>query len=268
MIESDDTSPIEWNKIYNKSDLPRGKIHFLLTTLSHIYYILMEPRLVKFILKVSPRKGCILEAGCGAGGKVFKLSRFVSASSLIIGVDFSSIALHQAKKQSKTSGNASNQDFLLGDIRNLPFRKSTFDFILSIGVIEHFRNPLRLLAEMKHVLKNKGKLLLSTPNRKMFKLSEFRVQKAINVCGHHDFYTPADLTNLLQKIRFSIIDARSKDFSFGVLMWYHDHSRIFARYKYLNHLMSIITRVLTLPLNFFFLESGCHSIVIAQKSFK
>jgi len=223
----------------------------------------MQPRLCKFISKVHSRKGCILEAGCGAGRIVFELSRSASSSTFIIGLDFSLTALYKAKKQSRIYGRAFNQDFLLADIRNLPLKTSTFDFILSLGVIEHFKNPTPLLAEMRRVLKNDGKLFLETPNRKVFKLSSSRIQKAMNLYGHHDFYTPAELTNLLQKLDFSILDARSLDFSWGVLMWYDDClRRFFSKYKYLDGLICVVVRALTFPLNFIFHESGFYSIVI------
>ena len=97
----------------------------------------------------------------------------------------------------------------------------------------------------------------------MFKLCSSKIQKAINTCGHHDYYTPAELTDLLQKLEFSILDARSLDFSWGVLMWYYDSlQKLFSQHEHLDGLISVIVRTLTLPLNFIFYESGYYSIAI------
>ena len=167
-MKTSNTSPIKWNKLYNNIEIHKGIKHSSYRRyLSYIYYTLMQPRLIGFILKVCPREHFILEAGCGTGRVVFELSR-PTTSPFIIGIDFSSTACIRAKKQSKKYGHAFNTEFVIGDIRSLPFKASTFDFVLSLGVIEHFKNPNLLLAEMKRVLKNQGKLFLETPNRKMF----------------------------------------------------------------------------------------------------
>jgi len=202
-MKTSDTSPINWDKIYDNKIHRDIKSSSFRKYLLYIHYTSMQPRLIDFILKVCPRKHSILEAGCGAGRVVFKLSHHAT-SSFIIGIDFSSTACIHAKEQSKKYSYTFNTDFVIGDIRSLPFKASSFDFVLSLGVIEHFKNPNLLLAEMKRVLKNQGKLFLETPNRKMFKLSPFRIKERIKLYGHHDFYTPLELANLVRKIGFHI----------------------------------------------------------------
>lgn len=51
-----------------------------------------------------------------------------------------------------------------GDAQVLPFKNNTFDLVISTELIEHVRNPKKLLDEVHRVMKPNGKWLLSTPN--------------------------------------------------------------------------------------------------------
>jgi len=46
----------------------------------------------------------------------------------------------------------------------LPYKSNTFDEVFCKGVIEHLRNPGKLIEEMKRVLKKNGKLVIVTDN--------------------------------------------------------------------------------------------------------
>ena len=46
----------------------------------------------------------------------------------------------------------------------LPFPDNTFDYVVLMEVVEHLRNPYDVLAELSRIIKNKGSLILSTPN--------------------------------------------------------------------------------------------------------
>ncbi len=46
----------------------------------------------------------------------------------------------------------------------LPFKSNSFDMVLCLEVIEHFNNTDFLLSEIRRVIKNKGFLVISTPN--------------------------------------------------------------------------------------------------------
>lgn len=46
----------------------------------------------------------------------------------------------------------------------LPFKENYFDLIVSGQVIEHVRNPFKLVAEMKRVLKPNGYIILIAPS--------------------------------------------------------------------------------------------------------
>jgi SAM-dependent methyltransferase len=56
------------------------------------------------------------------------------------------------------------------DIRALPFRDGTFDFVWNAGVLEHFHDPdvLRILSEMRRVAMPGGTVMAVVPNRFYF----------------------------------------------------------------------------------------------------
>jgi SAM-dependent methyltransferase len=53
----------------------------------------------------------------------------------------------------------------VGDVRDLPFRDSSFDAIYSMGTIEHFAETGRAVEEMARVLKPGGRAIVGVPNR-------------------------------------------------------------------------------------------------------
>ena len=53
----------------------------------------------------------------------------------------------------------------ISDVRELPFRESSFDAIYSMGTIEHFDETQQAIAEMARVLKPGGRAIVGVPNR-------------------------------------------------------------------------------------------------------
>lgn len=100
--------------------------------------------------------GKILDLGSGLGYGTKTLKR---KASLIVGVELSSEALAYAKEYHK------GPNFILADIRNLPFKDEVFDFVTAFEVLEHVKMGKRVLTETRRVLKKRGNLILSTPNK-------------------------------------------------------------------------------------------------------
>lgn len=98
----------------------------------------------------------VLEAGCGAGGM---MKVFAASGGEVFGVDISLEMLKHAKKRGKVA---------LGDVRFLPFKDASFDYVSSLGVIEHFKESKEALCECVRVLKKRGRLFINVPNRYSF----------------------------------------------------------------------------------------------------
>ncbi len=116
---------------------------------------------------VQPGEGhAILDVGCGAGYFLCLIrEKYVSQgfSPRIAGVD---ISAHQASFMAKRMEKEGVLDAVacLGNSEYLPFADNTFDLVTCSEVLEHVRNPLRALSEMRRVLKPDGILNLSTPS--------------------------------------------------------------------------------------------------------
>jgi 2-polyprenyl-3-methyl-5-hydroxy-6-metoxy-1,4-benzoquinol methylase len=102
----------------------------------------------------------VLDFGSGGGYGLIHLSKYAKK---VIGVDIDQTAVDYCKKHIT----APNVDVLkiAGDY-SLPFRDNSFDVIVTFQVIEHVSEVLEYLKSLKRVLKPRGTLLLSTPNRK------------------------------------------------------------------------------------------------------
>jgi SAM-dependent methyltransferase len=99
-----------------------------------------------------------LEAGCGPAANALNLAR---EGMEIVGVDLSSSAVEAAEAAFAARG--LNGRFLLGDVRDLPLPDRSVDFVYAGGVVEHFREIDRALAEMVRVLRPGGRLLITVP---------------------------------------------------------------------------------------------------------
>jgi len=92
-----------------------------------------------------------LEVGCGNG----VVSRYLAKRFHfnVVGID---IDREQIELAQKDIGGIPNIRFLEADATNLPFADSSFDIVLSIGVMHHIANWLDALKEIKRVLRAKG----------------------------------------------------------------------------------------------------------------
>ncbi len=105
----------------------------------------------------------LLDIGCGGGFFLKEAEKFLEC----IGIDFSLVALKQAKKNC-------NSKLVLTSALNLPFKDNSFDFVSCLGSLEHFINLNKALNEINRVLKKDGKINIYVPNSNfiLFKLNK------------------------------------------------------------------------------------------------
>ena len=97
-----------------------------------------------------------------------------------------------------------------GDVRDLPFRDSSFDAIYSMGTIEHFAETERAVAEIIRVLKPGGVAIVGVPNRHDPFLRPLlaTIMQAVGAYGYgyEKSYSRKALRHMLQRAGFEVVD--------------------------------------------------------------
>ena len=101
-----------------------------------------------------------LEIGCAPGKILSWVAKVLGAS--VSGVDYSAIGIDHAKELFRTL--AISGDLRSEDIYQTSFRNSTFDFVFSCGLIEHFEDPESIVEIHAKLLKPGGKAVIAVPN--------------------------------------------------------------------------------------------------------
>jgi len=149
----------------------------------------------------------VLDVGCGYGhlGSVLARRGFI-----VTGVD------HPGVEHSPEI------DFVAADLDDMPPLKGTFDFILCGDVLEHLRDPLRMLQEFRRLLAPGGALIASLPNsgnayfRYQVLLGRFpQEDRGLFDRTHLRFYTWDGWVDLLGRAGFGIQTLRCSGVPFS-----------------------------------------------------
>lgn len=131
--------------------------------------------LVRYNLLPGDMSQSVLDIGCGAGHGSNMLSKKYKK---VYGVDISEEAIQYAKK----NWAADNIEFVVGSAMDIPFPDNSFDTISAFEVFEHLDDWRKFLSEIKRVLKPRGVVYISTPNKTLYSPG---TKKPIN--PHHVF---------------------------------------------------------------------------------
>jgi len=144
--------------------------------------------------------GYILDIGCGSSrwhNKIAELRELRGTE--YIGLDVNKDMLSGSRYQ-----------VVVGEGCHLPFSTS-FDLILLLDVIEHLREPSKILSECERVLKPKGFLLVSTPNKLSFDYLCGRIRQLITGkkyvawdASHKQIFSSIEFISVLKE-RFDVI---------------------------------------------------------------
>ncbi|MEK6889201.1 MAG: methyltransferase domain-containing protein [Nanoarchaeota archaeon] len=103
---------------------------------------------------IGKARGKVLEIGIGTGRNL----RYYNKECEIIGIDYSEEMLKIAKKRADKS--KMNVKLIKMDAEKLNFRKVKFDSVVDTLGLCTYSNPIKVLKEMKRVVKKNGKILL------------------------------------------------------------------------------------------------------------
>ncbi|PLY08272.1 MAG: SAM-dependent methyltransferase, partial [Desulfuromonas sp.] len=117
----------------------------------------------------------VLDIACGEG---YGSNLLATVAASVVGVDISDDAIKHACERYRRS----NLEFLHGECACIPLDDSCVDVVISFETIEHHKQHQEMMAEIKRVLKPKGLLVISSPDKHEHSIvpgyeSEFHVKE-------------------------------------------------------------------------------------------
>ena len=172
---------------------------------------LLEPFLRRFrireIKKYIPKKCILCDIGCGSNAKfLLDISDYISEG---YGFD--------KKIDNKRINNIYLQNTEITD--NIPLEDELVDCATLLAVLEHLKNPTKVLAECYRLLKFGGILILTTPSPFSKPILEFlsfklKIVSPIEIADHKHYYSKEELVEILGGNGFKNIETHS--FEFGL----------------------------------------------------
>ncbi|MDP3994449.1 MAG: class I SAM-dependent methyltransferase [bacterium] len=109
---------------------------------------------------IEPVAGKVLDVG-SADGTFSKIILDKSKASQFIGMEVLENSVNWAKKHWKTE---SRMKFIVGDAHRLKFKNNSFDAVFILEVLEHVEDPVKVLFEVKRILKKGGYGIFLVPS--------------------------------------------------------------------------------------------------------
>ncbi len=174
----------------------------------------------------------VLDAGCGPGSITMGLAAAVAPGE-VVGIDLQPSLVEQARALA-VQRNVTNVRFEVANVYDLPFPDGSFDAAFANRVLEHLREPVRALAELRRVLRTGGIAgvhdvdfggLLLTPETPLLQ-QWFNLSDRVRQHNGANFYIGRHLRRLLLEAGFVRAEASASVRSRGSL----EETRQFAVY--------------------------------------
>lgn len=137
----------------------------------------------------------VLEVGAGTGREGHELAR---RGARVCALDFSPEALRLSRQISH------DVRLVRGDALATPFRDAAFDLVYHQGLLEHFRDPLRLLREHHRVCQPGGLILVDVPQKYHVYTLVKQALIAVNrwFAGWETQFSPREIRTLVERAGF------------------------------------------------------------------
>ena len=122
------------------------------------------------------------------------------------GLDWSSVVAHRARR----NGGRLRPGLVRADIFELPYRAGTFDFVYTMGTIEHTDLYAEAVAEVHRVLRPGGKAIIGVPNKFDPFLRPLLVW-VLDLFGKYLYspeksFTPRELRGVIESTGLKVVD--------------------------------------------------------------
>ena len=182
---------ISYRNYYSEPIDPDGKKRNLFK--EEKYKLSQLKIVIDFLKKISSKKKNILDFGCGFG---WLLKNLNSKNWNKFGLEINQIAKTFAQKNKIQVFEKLN---LLG--------KQKFDVITMIHIIEHLRNPIDDLKEIKKKIKSNGYLIVETPDFDCAMARKYNTKfRLLHDKTHISLFSSESLVRLLCDLKFKDID--------------------------------------------------------------
>ncbi len=104
----------------------------------------------------------LLDCGCGMGALTTSLAEWLAPGE-VTGIDREASQIEAARAWAAEKG-VGNVRFEVGSIYEIPYPNASFDAVFAYTVLEHTREPLQAIREMRRVLKVGGVIGLCDPD--------------------------------------------------------------------------------------------------------
>ncbi|MBU0468559.1 MAG: class I SAM-dependent methyltransferase [Candidatus Omnitrophica bacterium] len=184
---------------FREKDISYGE--FTIKTKTKWWNLIELVNVLRFSGLKSPKS--ILDVGCSDGRFLEYVSKTFKLCNLF-GIDFARRPLKDLKNKPFKSIQ------ICGDMCNLPFKPSSFDFIVSLQAVQQIpnaENRINLLKNIHAMLKDKGTLTVTVLNQKSwFNLVENGKEGPLKTAPdiYEYLYNPQDLRDELQKAGFTV----------------------------------------------------------------
>lgn len=203
-------------KIFKQNTLTLRLFFFILDLLFlRTWYIHKE------IKRLSKKKGknrshSVLDAGSGFGQYSWYIARKYKNWN-VLGIDIKEDEINESREFFKKAG-LTNISFEVKDLVNFVSRES-FDLILSVDVLEHIEDDIRVMKNSFESLRERGVLLISTPSDQGG--SDINDDDDESFISEHvrDGYSVDDIKNKLSSVGFKKIDVKYSYGKPGNISW-------------------------------------------------
>ena len=128
-------------------------------------------------------------------------------SPFLAGIDISPFVVKRAIHNLAPLGG--HFRFEIGDMKNIPYKSNSFDFIYSSGSIEHILAPQEALKEYYRILKPKGIAFISVPSRfsyyRILQEVAVRLVKGLHYGQWEKKFTRKELQKMIEAEGFKLI---------------------------------------------------------------
>lgn len=136
-----------YDELYKQIDMIRRPFGY-----SPEYFMWRSSKIKRELAKFIGKNGLILDVGGGFGFMAKFLPDFFDVKNNYVNMDISIEMLKYSPYQN-----------VLAAAERIPFRDSSFDYVIMSEVLEHVRDKVAALKECYRILKKGGLFLLSTP---------------------------------------------------------------------------------------------------------